>query len=306
MTAMKLPCVIVLAGLASLTSAGALDPHAALLAAAKKGDFSAAEKWIGQGAAVDARDESGWTPLIFAAQRGDFAMVKLLVSKGADVNAQTTTTIGSRVLAFSTEGRDLKLMEFLLDHGARINDRGRNGTTALYQAATQAQEDVVRFLLEKGADPNQLALRNERGNVFTPAFGAALNGHLKITELLLDKGGRLERRNNRGNTVLMEAARVPYPEVIRLLIARGANVNATGPQGHTAFIFAAYNGQVEAIKLLLAAGADPRAQATDAVYPNDGWTYGAEKLARQQGHPEALALILEAQKRAGRPAKPEQ
>lgn len=303
---MKLPCAIVLAGLASLTSARALDPNAALLAAAKTGDFSAAEKSIGQGAAVDARNEDGWTPLIFAAQRGDFAMVKLLVSKGADVNAQTSTAIGSRVLAFSTEGRDLKLMEFLLEHGARINDRGRNGNTALYQAATQAQEDVVRFLLEKGADPNQLALRNERGNVFTPVFGAALKGHVKITELLLDKGGRLERRNNRGSTVLMEAAKLAHPEVVRLLIARGANVNATGPQGHTAFIYAAYNGQVEALKLLLAAGADPHAQATDAVYPNDGWTYGAEKLARQQGHPEALALILEAQKRAGRRAKQEQ
>jgi ankyrin repeat protein len=264
---------------------GALDQLESLLASA-----STAE-------AVEARDAKGRSLLMLAALRGDLAVTKFLVAKGAAVDEQCRHASGNRVLHYAADSGNRELAEFLIDHGAPVNGRARNGTTALNIAASRGHLEVARLLLDRGADPNQYAYRNEFFNVFTPLLTAALEGKLPMMELLCSRGARLEQRENRGSTVLMEAAKASHPEVVKWLIQKGAKVNAIGPQGHTALIYAAYNGRTENIKLLLAAGADPFAEATDAVYPDEDRTYSAAKLAQQQNHPDALALILEAQRR---------
>jgi len=50
--------------------------------------------------------------------------------------------------------KKIELMEFLLWHGAHINEYGEGGLTALVVAADQAKVEMVKFLLENGANPN--------------------------------------------------------------------------------------------------------------------------------------------------------
>jgi len=275
----------------------AADAGGALLIAAEKGDLNAATQLLAKGAAVNVRNPTnGWTPLIFAAKRGDLAMATLLISNKADVNAQSTTAIGSRTLAFATDDRNLKLIDLLLAHGARINDPARNGETALHHAATQGHLAAARLLLSKGADPNQYTFRNENGFVFTPFLGAFFRGDTNMASLLLEHGADIETRNNRGNTALMHAAMFETPQGLQWLIAKGANVNARGHHGHSALIYAAYNGRVENVRELLRAGADPFAKASNAEEPDTSFEYDAANEARAEGHGEILAMILEAQK----------
>jgi len=276
----------------------AADAGSALLLAAEKGDLNAATQLLAKGAAVNVRNPTnGWTPLIFAAKRGDLAMATLLISNKADVNAQSTTAIGSRALMFAIDDKNLKLIDLLLAHGARINDPARNGETALHHAATLGHLAATKLLLSKGADPNQYTFRNENRFVFTPFLGAFFRGDTNMASLLLEHGADIETRNNRGNTALMQAAMFETPEALQWLIAKGANVNARGHHGHSALIYAAYNGRVENVRALLRAGADPFAKASNAEEPDTSFEYDAANEARAEGHGEILAMILEAQKR---------
>jgi ankyrin repeat protein len=280
----------------SLSKCFADDLDASLFVAVEQGDSAAVNNILASGARVEARNKQGWTPLIVAVKEDRFEIISNLAEKGADVNARSTSKMGSAVLCFATEVGDLKVIQFLLDHGADIEIQNKDGTTPLYNAVTKKNLDVARLFLSKGADPNKFAYRNERGEVLTPLMAAAGLNDAEMVDLLLQNGGRLEKRCNDGSTTLMLAAKISGPEVIKLLIARGANVNATGPKGHTALIYAAYNGKQETVKLLLAAGANPSAKATDSDNP-DAKDYDAAHLADQQGYPEIQQLIIEAQQR---------
>jgi ankyrin repeat protein len=268
-----------------------------LIEAVDGGDLAVARTMLEQGAKADARNDRGWTPLMIAAMAGRVDMAKLLVEKGADVNARSTSKTGSTVLCFATESDNPELLALLVDHGADVNGRSRNLMSPLYNAATKQKKAAASYLISHGARLDELGFLNEVGERFTPLMGAGLMGDREMAKLLLDHGANVEATNRLGDTALKLSAKKPYPDIVKLLIERGANVNAKGPNGHTALIYAAYNGHMENVKLLLAAGADPNATATDADRPGSA-PYDAVSVADQQRHPEAAALITEAQARS--------
>jgi ankyrin repeat protein len=268
--------------------------NAALLKAAEQGDEKAVKLLLQQGANVDAQNSKGWTPLIFAGLAGNKNIVHALIEKGADVNRKSTTETGSTALCFAVEGGSLEAVKDLLDHGANVNGKSTNGMTPLGYAAIHGKIKEAKFLIANGADVNLLGLVDSRGAEWSPLTSAAKEDHLDMLELLLSNGANLEATNNEGDTALMITAKRPRPKSIKFFISKGARVNARGPRGHTALIYAAYNGMTENLKLLLSSGADPFATATDSNKPG-GSRYGAVHLAKQQGHPEVLALIREAQ-----------
>ncbi|EEF62467.1 ankyrin repeat domain-containing protein [Pedosphaera parvula] len=280
-------------------SLGTEDLDASLLKATENGDIAVVKKVLAHGAKLETRNSEGWTPLIIAAKSANLELVKLLVGKGAEVNTKSTHKTGSTVLAFASDTDDPALLKFLLEHGANINARGSNGNTALYYSISAGKRKSADFLISKGADVNQLAYTNERGQTFTPLISAACTGNLEMAELLIKNGAKTEKRDNFGFTALMEAAKRGFPQSIQFLISKGANVNARGPSGHTALIFAAYNGEMKTVKILLEAGADPLASATDNdEHPDGGPRYDAADMAGQQGYPEIANIIREAQKKA--------
>ncbi len=268
-----------------------------LFTATERGDLAAVKARLATGDPVDARNDRGWTPLMTAAKAGNPEMVKFLIEKGADVNAKSTSVTGSTVLSFAAEGSNLVVLGELLAHGAKINAPSSSGSTPLYFAVANHLTAVAEALLSAGADIEAGGHTDATGAHYTPLIAAACSGDMAMVELLLAKGARIERASNNGDTALMAAAKYEHPDIVKLLIAKGANVKAAGPKGHTALIYAAYNGRLENMKLLLAAGADPMATATDSDVPG-GPRYDAATLARQQNHPEALTLILDAQAKA--------
>ncbi len=272
----------------------------ALLKAAKDGDLASVKKCLLRGAAVDAENSDGWTPLIFAAKSGNWEMVHCLISHGADVNHRSSTELGSTVLLFGVGSGNLKVVKELLDCGAPVNGQGRNGMTPLIYTAAHGEAEVAKYLLSRGADVNRFGLLDSKGASWSPIMTAGSYNQPEMLSLLLKYGALLELRNNQGDTGLMELAKRPCPDSVSFFIDHGANVNARGPRGHTALIYAAFNGEIENVKLLLAAGADPLATATDAEDPED--SYGADELAIQQGYPEIAEIIRKAQAKARMPA----
>jgi len=264
------------------------DANASLCAAAERGDVAAMTAALARGAAIESRDDRGWTPLILACKAGALDAVKLLVEKGADVNARSLKKDGNFALIFAVDGGNPGVVKLLLDRGANLNAQsGAGKVTALYAASVHGSKAVAEVLISRGADPNEPGFTDEYGRRQTPLTGAACTGHGDTIEFLLASGARLEQKNNFEVTALMETARCPYSETLKLLISKGANVNASTADGHTALIYAAYNARNENVKLLLAAGADPAATANDG----DGKDWNAAEWAEQRGHRETAVLI---------------
>lgn len=179
----------------------------------------------------------------------------------------------------------LLLVIFLATSGSRL-DSLTSRAWSLPEAVEQGAPDIVRDLLEGGADPNEV-----RG--LTPLHLAARDGSLEITELLLEHGGDPSAIDYRGRTPLMVSLEGGHPELARCLVAagtdlalarddgttplmlataghhhalmgemieRGAPLDAFRPERRaaTALLQAVTSDDLRALDLLLAAGADPR------------------------------------------------
>ena len=140
---------------------------------------------VESGANVNHADKDGMTPLIIASQQGYEMIVDYLIAKGAKVNTEDYSGSTSLMLA-SQHGRG-NVVKKLIDSGANINQQAKsNGRSALYCSCGNNQLDVVRILVENGAD---LEIQNNQNH--SPLCIAAITGHREITKYLLDKGANV-------------------------------------------------------------------------------------------------------------------
>jgi uncharacterized protein len=87
----------------------------------------------------------------------------------------------------------------LIERGAEVDAFGRGWMTgtAMHSAVSRLQSDVVRILLEAGANPN---VRQSAG--WTPLHAAAMNGDVISVELLLASGADPTATNDEGRSVI--------------------------------------------------------------------------------------------------------
>ncbi|WP_244484474.1 ankyrin repeat domain-containing protein [Mesorhizobium sp. Root552] len=153
---------------------------AAIHDAAKKGDVAAIAAALDAGAGVDESDGQA-TPLYLAVRGGHLAAAKLLMERGADANAVTTPLLGSALMPALAKRR-IDLIDLLLDGGANPNER-RNRESVLHIAVRSGCLDCVKALVEAGADVNA---KTKDGK--TPLHLAKFNGQDEVADYLLAHG----------------------------------------------------------------------------------------------------------------------
>lgn len=138
------------------------------------------------------------------------------LSKGANVNRKNSD--GFPAIVIAADKRNKQLIEFLLDHGARIDapSDGR-GETALMRRVTVGDSETVTTLLAAGADPN---LADKSG--ITSLMRAAQGRKARIVKLLLDNGADVDRADYTGKTALGYARDAKARRVVRVLEEAGA------------------------------------------------------------------------------------
>jgi uncharacterized protein len=113
---------------------------------------------------------AGATPFMKAASASDLLLMRLLLDHGANPNL-VTENHGTPLMAaaglnwrdiasIGTEKESIEAIQICLDHGADINAANSFGDTALHGAAQRGADDIVRFLVSKGANPNAKNKRN--------------------------------------------------------------------------------------------------------------------------------------------------
>jgi ankyrin repeat protein len=139
------------------------------------------------------------------------------------------------------------------DPAQRVQNYQRQVTgNSLCEAATRGQIERVRRLLE--TDPGLVHAKNPFRKQ-TPLHLAAANGRLKVAELLLAKGARVDTLDSQQMQPLHSAAYGGHPELIELLLQQGANIEAVDISGSTPLFHAASGGNVKAVQTLLDKGA---------------------------------------------------
>jgi ankyrin repeat protein len=94
-----------------------------------------------------------------------------------------------------------------------INTRGKNGKTALMVASCSGHAEMVKYLLDHGADINSRG-RNWR----TALMCASLKGHKEVAQLLLDRGADITMKTRLGSSALSLATDLGHKQVVELFI----------------------------------------------------------------------------------------
>jgi len=126
------------------------------------------------------------------------------------------------------------------------------------------------------------------GRYTDPAwFTAAREGDVATIRAFMDRGVKIDARDEHDDTALTWAANNGHLEVVRALIAGKADLNARQGEGATAMILAADKGLGDIVKALVEAGAE-----VNIKHPDD--RLGAIDFAARSGHLD-LVHYLEAQ-----------
>ena len=203
-----------------------------LLDAVCRGDTAGVQEAIRNGA--DVNDTFPPPPLITACSQGFPDVVRILLDAGADPRWQNRHGYSTFLSACSAG--NVAIVEMLLNHdkGAQeIGDFGSWGTPLLNAIKSRHSLDIVRFLLDQGANVHAVNDRNINGLML-----ACRDGGLAIVRLLLNAGVDVEARTIDQQTALHFATFAIHPclEVARELVLRhNANMFAVDQKGATPF-----------------------------------------------------------------------
>ncbi len=188
-------------------------------------------------------------------QAGDIEAIRSLVGgdpqRAAARNAQGVSAV---MLARYYGRRDIA--ELLESTGITLD---------LFEAAAAGRVDTVAGLLRENA-----ALANAySGDGFNVLGLASFFGHAEIVRLLVDRGADVNAvaRNNTGYTALTAGVASSKPDVVEILLEHGANAAYRYGPGYTPLHEAASSGHLAIARMLVSHGADPRATTDDGKAP---------------------------------------
>ena len=269
-----------------------------LMTCARTGDIDSVGALLSHGADVSrAEGVQGQTALMWAAAQNHADVVSALIKHGAGVNVATRKAQFTPLLFAAREGAT-EAIQVLLDSGADINGLAADGTGPLVAAIYTGHWDLARFLLTRGADPNEDASgyvplhwaagswENDISGIVGPDgyewIGARGPGKLELVKALLDSGAdpnaRIERRPPR--------------------FGYGSGSRLGNFSGATPFILSALGGLSDIMRELLAAGADPFLTAADGstalmAAAGYGRIHGESRVQPDEGL-QAVKLALDA------------
>jgi ankyrin repeat protein len=296
---------------------GGLTP---LVFAAREGCVECVEVLLASGANANQKTNYGWTPLLTATQNRHYVLAAYLLDHGANPNLANSGGWTPLYLATDNrniEGGDypvrrpdmdhLDFIKLLIAKGANVNARVCGAESSEKECKGDTTETRTNFtmqwLYEDGA---------------TPFLRAAQSGDLELMKLLLEHGADPKIATAHSDTALAVASGIGWVEgitfewspaqsleAVKMCLDLGIDPNVADDQGRTALHGAAHKGRTEVIQLLVDHGANLEAHDNGSRDTFAGamkgmtwipldWTRGLVRVGVQSAiaHPEAEKLLV--------------
>ena len=286
--------------------------EATIFEAAQCGDTATVKGYLDLGVPVDVTDEDGWSPVHHAIAHRQVEVIRLLMDRGCLMNPvknrkhatkssdlHNTIEGGSKYSAYTEKQLyedifeaarcgDTATIQSYLNSGGPVDLTDEDGRTFLHCAAGEGQIKVVELLIKRGCriDPVD---KNE----CTPLDYATACGHVQTVQLLkqqskehLEEQYFSNRVDSRLRSVLHFGATSGDIHLIEMLAEQGLDVNISDNEGRTPLHAAAACGKLESVRILLRLGG--RKSMTKVA----GTSGTPLHQAVGQGHMDIVSLLL--------------
>ena len=214
------------------------------LAAVDNNNKAVAELLLAYGADVNARGNSGATPLDQALAWDQDDVAELLRQHGGKGVQDSLLRLGELFQAVF-KGDAERTQALLTIYPEFVNASDNEGVTPLGRAATAGHKNIAERLLAKGA---KVGVWDKAG--LTPLHRAAMEGHESLVQMLVKAGSDVTDKDSLGATPLHWAAYGNHKGIAVFLLASGADVNAKEHKGRRPLRMALRKRHKEMAKLL--------------------------------------------------------
>ncbi|CAF3746613.1 unnamed protein product [Rotaria sp. Silwood1] len=248
----------------------------------------------------------GISALMLAAEKGYFECVKLLVQAGADLELAPSRPLGLTInlcgrtplFCAAKEGRT-DIVKYLLDRGANACVQNHYGVSALWISSRKGMLQVVELLLNAGAETHVAPFGNQADKLnitgWTPLYAAMKSRKFDVVKLLLEHGADPNATTKFGSTPFLLASEIGDLDVIEACVEAGADLNfvPSGPDadnlditGQTALFMATLKDRIDVAKFLIGKGAQVNVQNRYGISPL--------LLCAESGNRELVQTLIEA------------
>lgn len=247
-----------LAELNAVVAGQNLDSALHILCRTSKGKAALLNKLIDMGAALDAKNKNGLTPLQEAALCDRTSAVEVLLTRGA--NKEATDNEGRTALHLACSMNRQRVAEFLLNGGVNLEATDNEGRTPLHYVSLNHW--LAELLLKAGSKPDA---RCHKG--WTPLHYAAYVGGLQTVHSLIKHGSVVDATDTEGRTPLLLACKRGYPDIVDCLLKYGACLHHRDNSGDTVLHKASSMGHFVVVETLLNNGAAADTENHDGRTP---------------------------------------
>lgn len=177
--------------------------------AIERGDIKKVKAWLDEGLDPEFQTSQLGSGLMIAAWHGNIEMMALFIERGA--NPRRANRNGEQPLQLAAWNGHLEAVKWLLEHGAALNREG-NYWGALHYAIFNGHAELARFLIARGAEVNA---RSPNGS--TPLMMAAREGREDLVKPLLEAGADPKVKNDWGDNALALAMRYDHYRVGKMI-----------------------------------------------------------------------------------------
>lgn len=200
-------------------------------------------------------------------------VIESLLKRGVNLNYQNFD--GSTPLILSSIKGNLEISTLLIKNGASINVINHHGRSALLESFEgKININLIKFLIENGADVN---IGNTNHSSINNVLYSIYNYNqldetvkIELVRLIIEKGFKLNEKDNKGRTVLMDGLSNDVSfEIIKLLIEKCDDINIQDNEGKNALMYSfsllfehkeLNKESLKLIKMLIDRGADVNAK----------------------------------------------